>query len=97
MAGELLDLAIGDDKELRERVTARVYKVILTSFQADGSRVTRVESTRRFRICETALRELRAEHGWAFDRILDALPTILRAKLDGVAWDPTKQRAMWLG
>ena len=95
MAGELLELVVGHDKALRARVTMRVYQVIQKSFAADGSRVTQAEVTRRFRILETAMRELRAEHGWAFARILDAMPTILRCKLDGATWDPTEQRSMW--
>lgn len=95
MAGELLELLTSHDPQLRKRVTARVAQTIAASFAADRSRVTRSETTRRFRIVEKWMRQLRSEHGWAFERILDALPTILRAELDGIPWNPQFHRNSW--
>lgn len=95
MAGELLELVVGTDPHLKARVIARVEATIIDSFRQDGSRRTMNEIKRRFSLLETSMRELRAEHHWAWTRILDALPTILRCKLDGVWWDPTKQRGLW--
>jgi hypothetical protein len=97
MAGELLELVVGEDKQLRARLTACVQQVIAGSFIADKSRVTQAEATRRFRIVEVLIRELRSEHGWAFDRIMDALPHALRCKLDGGFWDPRLDRNVWSG
>jgi hypothetical protein len=97
MAGELLELAVGQDKQLLAKITQRVQNVIGNSFKQDGSRVTRAEITRRFHMVELLVRELRSEHGWAFERILDAAPIALRSKLDGTWWDPVLHRSSWSG
>lgn len=94
MAGELLELVTSHDPTLQKRVTARVCKVIHDSF-ADKSRMTASEAARRFKIVEQLVRELRAGHGWAFERILDAMPYALRCRLDGIAWDPMLHRNSW--
>lgn len=96
MAGELLELMFTGDPQLRVRVLTCVQNTIIESFKQDRSRVTQDEIRRRFKILETTIRELRREHEWAWTRILDALPIALRSKLDGVWWDPTKQRAVWM-
>lgn len=96
MAGELLELAIADD-QTRRRVALGIYQAIKESFAVDKARITDTETRRRFKLCEQLVRELRADHGWAFTRIVDVMPTVLRCKLDGVVYDPTKQRGMWLG
>lgn len=95
MAGELLELLVADDPKLKQRVTARVVKVISDSFAEDKSRVTQSETSRRFRIIERLMRELRSEHGWAWVRILDALPYALRCTLDRKPWDPMLHRTSW--
>jgi hypothetical protein len=97
MAGELLELVIGEDPKLRAKVTARVYEVIAASFREDKSRATQSEAKRRFHIIEKLIRELRSDHGWAFERILDALPIALRSRLDGIWWDPATARNVWAG
>lgn len=96
MAGELLELAIADE-QTRRRVAIGVFEAIRQSFLGEKERLTDTETRRRFKLCEQLVRELRADYGWAFTRIVDVLPTALRCKLDGVVWDPTKQRGMWLG
>jgi hypothetical protein len=99
MAGELLEAMRardgGIDVHARAGVTMRFVQVIEQSFAADGSRVTGSETRRRFQICERWFRELRAEHGWSLPRILDNLPRILRAQLDGVPFDPTNEKQVW--
>lgn len=80
---------------MRQRAMQAVVTTIEGSFIADKSRPTQDETRRRFRIVEQWIRELRCEHGWAFVRIFDALPTALRSKLDGIPWDPTAQRETW--
>jgi len=96
MAGELLELMMDGDKELLGKVTRRIMRVIEGSFADDKSRPTRSEVRRRFVILETLLRELRSEHGWGMERILDTLPLALRSRLDGIPWDPSEQRKMWV-
>jgi hypothetical protein len=95
MAGEMLELVLGGDKELQAKIVPRIQSIIASSFAEDRSRVTRSEVTRRFRMIEVLLRELRSEHGWAFERILDALPFALRCQLDGAVWDPRLTRNSW--
>lgn len=95
MAGELLALLIGPDKALHGKVVQRIQSIIAASFQQDRSRITRSEVTRRFHIIEHLVRELRADHDWAFDRILDAMPTALRCQLDGMPWQPDLRRNTW--
>lgn len=97
MAGEMLELVIGNDRNLRAKVTSRIQLIIGQSFQQDKSRVTRSEVVRRFRIVELLFRELRSEHKWAFDRILDHMPQALRHKLDGTPWNPDFHRNAWSG
>jgi hypothetical protein len=99
MAGELLEAMRandgGIDGQARARVTVRFMQVIEGSFREDRSRFTGSEVKRRFQICERWFRELRAEHGWSVPRILDNLPRILRAQLDGAPFDPTTERQIW--
>lgn len=95
MSGEFLELIFREDPTLRRRVTESITRTIQRSFVEDGSQITGDETRRRFRIVEGLIRELRSEHQWPFPRILDALPTALRCRLDRVEWDPTKQRLIW--
>lgn len=95
MAGEMLELVLGADKELQAKVIPRIQLIITQSFAQDRSRVTQSEVSRRFRMIEKLVRELRREHGWAFERILDALPFALRCQLDGAVWDPRLTRNSW--
>lgn len=99
MAGELIAamraLDGGLDATQFRRVTARITKTIEGSFIEDRSRITGREVRRRFTICERWFRALRSEHGWSVPRILDNLPRILRADLDGAPFDPTAERLIW--
>lgn len=97
MAGELLELVTAHDPHLRQRITLRVHQVIADSFAADKSRVTASEAKRRFQVVESLIRDLRAEYGWAFERILDAMPIALRCRLDGAPWAPDLRRNSWAG
>lgn len=96
MAGELLELITSHDPTLKQRVLTRVQQVIAESFRADKSRRTTSEVIRRFRIVESLIRELRHDYGWAFERILDAMPVALRSKLDGIPWAPDLTRNSWV-
>lgn len=96
MAGELLELITSQDPHLRVKLTMRIQQTIADSFRHDKARMTADETRRRFKIIEVLLRELRADHGWAWTRIMDVMPHALRCKLDGMPWDPTEHRALWL-
>lgn len=96
MAGELLELITSHDPSLKQRVLTRVQHVIAESFRVDKSRRTTSEVVRRFRIVESLIRELRHDYGWAFERILDAMPVALRSKLDGIPWAPDLTRNSWV-
>lgn len=95
MAGEFFEILARGDKALMRRVLESVQRTIQASFQQDMAKPTHAEVARRFRIVENLFRELRSEHGWAIERVLGSLPVALRCKLDGVDWDPTKQRMIW--
>jgi hypothetical protein len=95
MAGEILELMFSRDRVQQARVVGRVQTILSESFAADKSRVTQSEVKRRFGFLEQLIRELRSDYGWAYERILDALPVALRCKLDGAHWDPTAQRTLW--
>lgn len=85
---------LATDHEMRLKVTSRVQQVIAASF-ADGARQTGNEIKRRFGIVEDTIKMLRGDLGWAYERILDELPKALRAKLDGLPWDPSQSRTVW--
>jgi hypothetical protein len=93
MSGEFVELFA--DRPLRDKVYTRVVQTIQQSFLHDKSRVTTDEVRRRFKICESKLRMLRSDFGWAYERILDEMPTALRAELDGIPWDPATARMIW--
>lgn len=95
MAGELLELVVGTDPTLKDRVVSRIQTTIAASFKEDKSRMTGDEVKRRFAILEKMIREFRSEHGWAFDRILDAMPFYLRCQLDRIPWEPHLDRNSW--
>lgn len=95
MAGELIGLLTHEDPKMYVKVMRAVEKTITDSFTEDGSSQTQDEVRRRFKLLEVAIRDLRGEYGWAFVRIIDALPTALRSKLDGIPWNPSTQHAVW--
>jgi len=68
-------------------------RAIAASFEADKSRMTRAEVRRRFDICASVFGQLRRDVGWSTERILDHLPGLLRAELDGIPWAPDTRGA----
>lgn len=84
------------------RVTAGIQAAISTSFAEDKVLrpvYTRDEIERRFRMCADIFVTLRKDLGWSIPRILDEMPRALRAKLDGIPWNPetdkSAQRKVW--
>lgn len=86
-------------------VVRGIEAAVLKSFQSDqapgrivlvngGPRITRDEVRRRSALTLDIFKVLRGDMKWSVERIIDALPGLLRKKLDGVSWEPTA-RAMW--
>lgn len=59
---------------------------------------TQDEVKRRVAFCIDIAKQLRNDAGWSVFKIIDALPLILRRKLDGLDTDPTTvaARSSWL-
>lgn len=58
---------------------------------------TKDEIKRRVNLCVDMAKQLRHDAKWSVDRIADALPRMLRRRLDGQDFDPTTEaaRASW--
>lgn len=95
MAAEILELA-QESPTAVGKLTKGIMSAVARSFREDKSRVTQDEINRRGRICVGAAREMRHDLKLSVDRIVDELPKALRSKLDGIPWDPTKLRALWV-
>lgn len=95
MAGEMIQMLMSDDPQLQQKALHTIQTVIAKSFEEDKSRQTGAEIKRRFVIIEMLIRELRTDHGWAFQRIFDVLQVALRCKLDGIPWQPNSHRTLW--
>lgn len=78
------------------RVAVGIQGTISASFHEDGSRCTRAEATRRFELSLQLVERMVMECSYSITRALDTLGTGLRARLDGVDWEPPS-RNMWLG
>ena len=79
------------------KVTLGIERAIAGSYIADCSTPTPWETKRRFDLCIAIFLELRGDLKWSRMRILDALPTYLRTKLDGGPYNPQAdaERGMW--
>lgn len=97
MAGEVLGL-VGTEKHGMGKLVRVLENAVRRSFEEDKSRRTQDEAKRRTRICVAVIRELRNDMKWSIDRIASELPVALRAKLDGIPWDPSTaaRRSMFL-
>jgi len=77
------------------RITNSLTRTIELSFVQDKSSMTQNEVRRRFEICIRLFKQLRGDHHWGVQRILDRIPEYLRCELDGKSWEPDS-RGMWL-
>lgn len=94
MAAEILGLT-QESPEAMGKAVRGIEHAVAKSFREDRSRVTQDEIKRRGRICIGIVRALRKDLKWSIDRIVDELPIALRAKLDGIPWDPSNARTIW--
>ncbi len=94
VAGEIFGLGITEPNALG-KLSRAIESAVARSFAEDGSTPTNAEARRRGQICLTLVRELRGDLKWSLPRICDALPRGLRAKLDGIPWNPENERAVW--
>jgi len=87
--------AIAEDPAALKKIQRAFVRAIEKSFADDKSRVTMSETRRRFGILEREFRELRSGAKWSLERVLDTLPIVLRARLDGLVWTHENQRSIW--
>ena len=78
-----------------EGVAEALRDILWDSFERDGARKTEAEIKRRFAICYSIFRVLRADFQWSLPRIFDILPGYLRCELEGMSWRPS-ERAVWM-
>ena len=85
------------DNSLGALVTG-VTDAIYQSFKENGLRSKEVSDTEkrmRFKILMDWAIVLRADLKWGVQRIVDAMPEILKTELNGKKWEPTK-RQCWI-
>lgn len=95
---------VSKDKTNIARLVKGIERAVQRSFDSDLIRdgagrvvTTQDEVKRRINLCIDAAKMLRHDAKWSVFRIVDALPVMLRRKLDGNDWDPTTAaaRASW--
>src|SRR6185369_9216368 len=90
MSGELVDLMKGEGTTAIAALARGIERAVQDSFENGSVMIFRTghEERRRVHLCVQIARELRNELKWSAQRIADALPRALRAKLDGLPFDP---------
>lgn len=80
-----------------ERAVQRSYDQDLVRDGSGRVIATQDEIKRRANLCIDMAKQLRHDAQWSVDRIADALPRMLRRRLDGQDFDPTTEsaRASW--
>ena len=76
-------------------LTVAFGRMVFDSFQDDQSRPTTNEIERRMWICINTFKMLRGDLHYSTERALDSIPVALRAKLDGIPWEPSR-RSTWI-
>ncbi len=76
-------------------LTVAFGRMVYDSFQFDKSTATDKEIARRMWLCINIFKELRGDLHYSMERALDCIPTALRAKLDGIPWEPSR-RSTWI-
>lgn len=96
MSAEILRI-VNEDRRAAGKLVRGIGTALEKSFRADRIKVppTRAEVVRRTKICLDVARMLKGDLKWSVDRIVGALPDALRAKLDGLPWEPPKQRTLF--
>jgi hypothetical protein len=95
MAGELASLVSNPFSlaTLNDGIT----RAVAQSFREDKFRPTMSEIRRRFNMCVDIFKMLHAKpFEWSVIRIVDEMGHGLRHKLDGIPWDPTKARSLYV-
>jgi hypothetical protein len=97
MAGEIASFLKEEDPKALGILAVGIEAAIRKSFEQSHVMVhkTEAEVRRRSQLCVEAARIMRRELGWSVQRIADALPRVLRAKLDGTPWTPDQEGAFW--
>lgn len=95
MAGELASLVSNPDAlaTLNDGIT----RVIAQSFREDKFNPTMSEIRRRFNMCVDIFKMLHSKpFEWSIIRIVDEMSHGLRHKLDGIPWNPTNARVIYV-
>jgi hypothetical protein len=95
-AGLLVDLVEHDQIG---RVTRAFEVAIEQSLKTDRPRlqhITQAEVKHRFDLCLDTFKVLRGDKQWSLTRIIDNLPSMLRARLDRVDWEPDDRQTLWV-
>jgi hypothetical protein len=73
-----------------------ITDALYISFEQSGMKSPTFEDKRqRFAICMNWAIKLRGDLKWGVQRIVDAMPEILRTELSGSKWEPS-QRQCWI-
>ncbi len=92
---------LGLDPQLYTQVGLRLVDIINRSFAEDRLRnplagsQTQSELKRRTKICLDWFLIFRRDMHFSVARSLDIMPRALRAKLDGLPWEPTETERSW--
>ncbi len=66
------------------------------SFVDHKGEITSNMTKERIDICLEIVKMLRFDFGWSRQKIGDNLPLYLSNELNGVAWDPEKEKNFWI-
>lgn len=95
----LLTMVSEDPRNIAKLVRG-IEKAVQRSYDQDAIRdgagrvvTTQAEIRRRTNLCIDMAKDLRHDAKWSIDRISDALPRMLRRRLDGQDFDPTTEHA----
>lgn len=92
-------LEMTSDPKNRNKLLLGIHAAVKSSYERDlrdarGNAITtEAEAKRRCNLCIDMAKQLRHDAGWSIPRIVDALPKMLRRKLDGQDFDPTTETA----
>jgi hypothetical protein len=95
---------VAEDRANAQKLIRGIEVAIQRSYDSDlirdgaGKAITSAdEIKRRANLCIDMAKQLRNDAGWSVFRIIDAMPLLLRRRLDGLDYDPTSlaARASW--
>jgi len=70
--------------------------VVAKSFDNHKGDITSGMTNERIGICLEIVKMLRFDFGWSRQKISDNLPLYLSNELNGISWDPEKEKNFWI-